>query len=195
MLRSLDTSWLRVASFAAVAIVAAVAGVRERRHVKAHPNLWPTFWFVTAFLFLAMAVARVGDFGELATRLGREQAITQGWYGDRRKYQAVVVGAVAGIWFVMVAVALWRVPERRRRYLPMAIVTLTLMCYAGVRSVSLHQIDSLLYRRDIAGARVVAVVDFIGVAVAMAVALWLPRSAPPPRHVLPRVALPPPHSP
>jgi hypothetical protein len=74
---------------------------------------------------------------------------------------------IGGIWFVTVVIALWRVPARRRRYLPAALSVFTLMCFIGVRLISLHGIDALLYRRDLGGARFGAVVELalLGVAV------------------------------
>jgi hypothetical protein len=82
----------------------------------------------------------------------------------------------------VVVVALWRVPERRRRYLPMAIVSFSLMCYAGIRVVSLHQVDTVLYRRHIAGAKVGSVVEILGIATAIVVTSWQTWSLSPPAH-------------
>ncbi|MDQ1423013.1 MAG: hypothetical protein QOD72_511 [Acidimicrobiaceae bacterium] len=169
MLGWLDSNGLRIAGYAAAAIAAFVAGRRERPLVGANPNLWPAFWFLTSGLFLFMALGRAADFAGLATDLGRSEAVAHGWYAERRKFQAALVGSLGAIWFVAVVVALWRVPERRRRYLPMAIVAFSLMCYAGIRVVSLHQVDAVLYRRHLAGAKVGSVVEFLGLATAIAV--------------------------
>ena len=149
--------------------------------LRANPNLWPTFWFLTSGLFLLMAVGRAADFGGIAAELGRNEAMSHGWYAERRKFQAAVVAALGAIWFVVVVVALWRVPERRRRYLPMAVVAFSLMCYAGIRIVSLHQIDAVLYRRHIAGAKVGSVVEILGLATAIVVTSWQASSVPPGR--------------
>jgi len=172
MLRWLDSNSLRVAGYTAAAAAAFLAGRRERPLVRANPDLWPAFWFLTAGLFLLMALGRAFDFAGVATDLGRSEAVSHGWYANRRKFQAAVVAALGAIWFVSVVVALWRVPERRRRYLPMAIVAFSLMCFAGIRIVSLHQVDGLLYRRHIAGAKVGSVVEFVGLVTAIAVTSW-----------------------
>ncbi len=172
MLRWLDSNWLRVAGYAAAALAAFLAARRERPLVRANPNLWPAFWLLTAGLFLLMAVGRAADFAGIATELGRSEAVSHGWYADRRKYQAAVVVGLGAIWFVAVVVALWRVPERRRRYLPMAIVAFSLMCFAGIRIISLHQVDAVLYRRHIGGAKVGSIVEFLGLATAIAVTSW-----------------------
>jgi hypothetical protein len=185
MLGWLDSNGLRIAGYAAAALAAFLAGRRERPLARVNPNLWPTFWFLTSGLFLLMAVGRAADFGGVATELGRSEALSHGWYAERRKFQALVVGSLGAIWFIVVVVALWRVPERRRRYLPMAIVSFSLMCYAGIRIVSLHQVDAVLYRRHIAGAKVGSVAEILGIGTAIVVTSWQtwslePRAQPAP---------------
>jgi hypothetical protein len=83
---------------------------------------------------------------------------------------------VGAIWFISVVIALWRVPARRRRYLPAFVVVFTLMCYAGIRLVSLHQVDALLYRRYFHGVKYDAVFELIGLAIAIVVCVTAPRA-------------------
>src|SRR4249920_1920226 len=97
----IDSNGLRVAGYAVVALAAFVAGLRERRRSRANPNLWPTFWFLTAGLLMVMAIGRAGNIADLAADIGRRQAVAEGWYDNRRKYQAIVVGLVAATWFVV----------------------------------------------------------------------------------------------
>jgi hypothetical protein len=129
-----------------------------------------------------MAVARATDLGGITTELGRSAAVEQGWYGDRRRYQGIGAAVVAFAWLVTVAVALWRVPARRRRYLPAAVAMFTLMCFIGVRLISLHQIDGLLYRRQLEGAQFGAVVELALLAVAVVLtAIPMPTAPAAPR--------------
>ena len=175
MLGGLDTSWLRSAGYLAVAAAAVWAGWREQRRVKDNPNLWPMFWYLTGLLFLVMGLGRILDIGGIVSEIGRLEARNGGWYNSRRKYQAMMVGAVGGIWFVAVLIALWRVPERRRRYLPMTLLSFTIICFAGIRVVSLHQIDGLLYRRGIAGLKFSAAFELLGLVLAFALTFWQPK--------------------
>jgi hypothetical protein len=183
----LGSNWLRVVAYAVAAACALLAGVRERLRSGVEDGVWPTFWFVTAGLFLLVVLARATDLGGWATALGRDEAVAHGWYSHRRKVQALVVGSIGVAWFLVVVAALLRFHVRRRRYLPAAIVVFSLMCLAGIRLVSLHQIDAVLYRRSIAGVKVGALMELVGVLVAVAVTFWRPRSpsvedleAPPP---------------
>jgi hypothetical protein len=171
----LDSNGLRVLAYTVAAIACVAAGVREVRYKRGRPELWPTFWFVTGAFFAVIALGRASGIAGLATELGRETAINQGWYDQRRKYQAMVVATVTGIWFITVVISLWRVPARRRRYLPEAIVAFSLLAFGGVRAVSLHQIDAVLYRLPIHGVKIDAIVDLTGVVLAIALTFWQPR--------------------
>jgi hypothetical protein len=164
-----------VAGYVAVAVAALWAGWREQSRAKSNANLWPAFWFLTAALFGLMAFGRATDLGGLATKVGRAEARDHGWYFDRQHIQVIVLASLAGLWFVAVVLALWRVLDRGFRYLPMAILTLSLMCFAAVRAVSLHQIDTLLDRRHIAGARIGDIAEGFALALALAATFWRPR--------------------
>jgi hypothetical protein len=170
----LDSEDVRVAAYLFATAVALVTWTRERRRARSNSSLWPTFWLLTAAIFLIMAIGRAVDLGDLLTRIGRDQAYAQGWYDNRRKIQAIVVAGVGALWVVTVAVALWRVPARQRRYLPAAIAVFTLMCFVGVRTISLHQVDALMYHRDFAGAQIGTVGELALLALAVIVTAWPP---------------------
>jgi hypothetical protein len=178
-----DSDGGRVLAYLVATAVALLAWWREHRRGRSDPGLWPTFWLLSAAFFLAMAVARAADLGGLATELGRSEAVEHGWYADRRRFQAYGAVLVAASWFVTVVVALWRVPARRRRYLPAALAMFTLMCFIGVRLISLHQIDSLLYRRQLGGAQFGAVVELALLAVAVVLTAVPPPTGRPVRLV------------
>jgi hypothetical protein len=171
----LESSWLRVAAYSVAAGAALVAGLRERERARVEVGVWPTFWFLTAGLFVIVAVGRAADLGQWVTQLGRGEAVSHGWYHHRRKVQVALVGAIGATCLVTVVVAMFRLPARRRRYLPAAVVVFTLMCFEGVRLVSLHQIDALLYRRHIGGVEVGTILELIGVSIAVAITFWQPR--------------------
>ena len=55
-----------------------------------------------------------------------------------------------------------------------AIAISGLVCFAAIRLVSLHQVDTLLYRRDFGGVHIVAIVETIGIALVVLSTLWNP---------------------
>jgi hypothetical protein len=131
-----------------------------RREDPHDPAAWPPFWYWTGALLLAMALGRAIDLGDVAGDELRAQARSGGWYESRRKFQSLVVAGLALAWLAIVFTAVWRVPERRRRYLPVIVAVVTLAAYAAVRVVSLHQIDGLLYRRRIGDVRYGTAIEF-----------------------------------
>jgi hypothetical protein len=167
-----DANWLRVCGYLLVALLCFVAVWREDRE---SPGSWPPFWMLTGALFVVMAVGRAGDIADLLTDAMRDRAVEGGWYESRRKLQGLVVAALGLTWFALVTTACWRVPARRRRYLPMIVIVLTIGFYAAVRIVSLHQVDGLLHRREIAGARYGTIFELSLLTVAGACSLWTPR--------------------
>jgi len=160
MVDVLDSSALRVAAYGLVAILSFVWGVRERRWCAAHcVDWWPRYWFMSAVLLVTMGIGRAGALGGVLSEIGREQARSSGWYDTRRTIQAAAVIAVTIVWLIGVTITVLRVPPRRRRYLPHVVLMSAAIAFAAIRLVSLHQIDGLLYRRDVAGVRVVAVLE------------------------------------
>jgi hypothetical protein len=168
-----DSTALAVALYALAGATALLLGVVEgQRAIASDPRFWPTFWFATGGLLLIMAAGRASNASDLLTELGRQQARSGGWYDVRRSFQAWVVGAVAAIWAVTVVVAVWRVPERRRRYLPTAVAVFTLVCYVGIRLISLHQVDALLHHRDVRGVAIGAMIEVSLLLLVIALTAW-----------------------
>jgi len=169
-----DSGNLRIGLYVVVACGALWWGVRERRRMKIERHdWWPTYWYTSAVLLATMAVGRAGSIGDLIGEAGRDQALDGGWYDTRRAIQSGVVLAVAIVWAIGVVVAIWRVPPRRRRYLPHALTVSALFAFAAIRIVSLHHIDSLLYRRDIADVRIVTWIEVsLLVATVIAAVVW-----------------------
>lgn len=170
MLTLLDDGAVRGLGYLLVACVALAHGLRERARVPdPEPDWWPTYWWCAAGVLLTLSLAVGGSLGDWLAELGRARARSGGWYDARRTLQATAVGGIAVGWVAGVLLAIWRVPPRRRRYLPHATVVSALLAFAGARAVSLHQLDALLYRRELAGVRVVAWVEVVLLLVALVV--------------------------
>jgi hypothetical protein len=167
-----DANWLRVCGYL---IVAGLCCLAVRREDPGSPGAWPPFWLLTGGLLVVMAIGRAGDIADFVTDAMRDRAVEGGWYESRRRFQGLVVAAMGMTWFILVMTACWRVPARRRRYLPMIVVVLTIGFYAAVRIVSLHQIDGLLHRREIAEVRFGTVIELALLFLAAMCALWTPR--------------------
>jgi hypothetical protein len=174
MLTWADQNWMRTIAYLVVGGLCLLAG---RREPNGNLSRWRPFWPLTATIFVIMALGRAGGLAEWIIGRFRGEAYEAGWYADRRPLQAAVVIALACAWLLCVLVACWRIPERRRRYLPMTVIVLTVGAYVAVRAVSLHQIDTLLYRRDVSGMRVGTLVEYAVLLIAGLGTLWAPQPA------------------
>ena len=178
MLEALNSNSWMVAAYIFVASLACLTGSREHSAQRGRhsTHLLPVFWYLTSALFVSMAIAHAGELGGAVADYARSGAYAEGWYESRRSIQVVVVVVVAALWALATVLALWRIPERRRRYLPMTIATTTLMCFSAIRLVSLHHVDTLLYRRSIEGLRIGVLIEFFLVSVAVVIIDWARRS-------------------
>ncbi len=160
----------QVMGYGMVAILATIAAFAEgAAPEQAHGRLWRFSLLLAAILLLVLAVASYGDLSDVLTGFGRKQAYRAGWYDTRRGLQAGVVIALFATWCVSVLVSIYAVPSRRRSFLPAVIGLFTIWGFVAVRLVSYHDIDAVLYRRHLAGARMVAFGE-VGLLVATAAA-------------------------
>lgn len=168
----LDTDGFGATAFASVAIAALVAwryeSVRSASIVDRHRRvLWPHFWLLLAVAYFAIALVLAADVVSTLGGIGREYARAEEWYESRRPFQVAAICVVAGAWLLTMIVGIWRVPERRRRYLPSALMLTTLVCFAVVRIISLHQVDTVFRRTQLGDVEVGTVVELIGIVVAL----------------------------
>ncbi len=175
MAEILDADWFRAAAFSAATLAAITAWRREsvrldRIGPAGRRVMWPTFWLLLGAVYASMAVALASDLAGRLGGLGREVARNDDWYDSRRPLQAAVVAAIGIVWLAVVVVGVWRVPERRRAYLPSALLCTTLACFAIVRIVSLHQVDTVVARTTIEGVPVGTVIELAGLAIAVVLA-------------------------
>ncbi len=168
----IDSDTIRTTVYLLVALLAFAAKSRERRFADADDDVLSWFWPLTGLLLLTLAIGRAADVAERVTELGRGQAIGAGWYRDRRGLQSWAVATLAVVWFVSVTAAVWRTPERRRRYLPMGVAVGSVMAYVAVRLVSLHQVDAVLYRTHVVGVRVGTIIELTLLGLAALATTW-----------------------
>lgn len=169
-----DSNTVRILGYVVVAVLLVLAHRREAARVGRRDGVWPAFWVWTCVFVLAMALGRAVEAGDVLASVGRQAARDRDWYESRRPLQAAVVGGVGSLWFVVVGLALWRTPERRRRYLPVGVMVLTLAAFAAVRVVSLHQVDALLHRTHVGGVRLGTIAEVTLLALTGVATFWTP---------------------
>ena len=125
-----------------VALAFATAVIVARRGAGAR-LVW--FWRGVAMFFLVMALYRAIGAEHLATDRLRQVATGEGWYDERQGGQAlltafgVLVLTAAAVWIGV----RWRAPWQLRLTM---LATVGYAVLSGLRLVSLHIVDSLLYR-------------------------------------------------
>ncbi len=156
----LNSESLSISLYLIAAILCVRGEYRERRmKLTSATVIWPWFWAAVGGLLVLMALARVGHVGGRLYFFGRREAEAGGWYGSRRPLQALVVAVLAVIALAITVVGGRRIGAEHRRYAPTLIVLLGLVLFSVVRVISLHQIDSVLYRRPIDRVRLGPVLD------------------------------------
>lgn len=172
MAELLDANSFRAGMFG-VATVAMVAAWRreqvslDRIEAAKHRVLWPVCWLLIGAIYASMALALGFNLSTSIGGVGRDLARSEEWYESRRPLQAAVVSIVGVAWLTVIVVGIWRVPQRRRRYLPSALLCTSLVCFAIIRLVSLHHVDRIVARTDVAGVPFGTVVELVGVVAAL----------------------------
>lgn len=169
----MNSELARVAAYVVATAVCVLAWRQERANRPVNDRaIWPRLWIATAGLLFGFAIARLLGAPSLITDVGRAEAHSAGLYGARRGFQSGLVAFIAVAWCAAVLLSVWRVPERRRRYLPAIVVVLAIVAFAAVRAVSLHHLDQILYNRPIWGVRGVVYVETSLLAVLVTLAAY-----------------------
>ncbi len=99
-------------------------------------------WMVVSALFLGLAAARVAHAGPWLGALLRRLARASQLYGDRRPLQVAVTLALAVFAVVALSVGLRYAWEALKRYRLAAGCVAAAIASAGIRFVSLHEVDA-----------------------------------------------------
>jgi hypothetical protein len=158
-------------------ICAAAAAWRSQQQ-GAHRAAETGVWLALAASLLLLLLLKEWDVHSALTNEGRELARERGWYAQRREQLLQIVYAVltAGVAAVFLAIVLL---GRLRARLALTVLSMgALVCFIAVRTLSLHQIDALLYRRFVHGVQInLALESALACAVGLAAVLTLLASS------------------
>jgi len=118
-----------------------------------------TFWFLFGSTLLFLAIAKLAGLQQLLGSHLRDLAREDGLYDLRRPYQRLANYAVVGfaVLAFVAGVVIW-VKRWFVLILPL-LVLVVLLAFTAIRAISLHSVDTLLYRTDLWGMRVGALVE------------------------------------
>lgn len=140
---------LIAASFYLVVLAGCMAAYIAARRFSQPSSHWRT-WALVAIGFLVLALLRLVGFEDAAREALRHLLALEGSYDNRRSFQRPVAAGILAVASAMVALGLmrqWQLARGRRNVaVVIALAGLTVMvAMLGLRLVSLHQIDMLLY--------------------------------------------------
>jgi hypothetical protein len=132
--------WVTVVAYLAASYACWRTAAAERRISERNP--W--FWRIFAVLLLLLGINKQLDLQSLITVIGRKMAAKQGWYQERKVYQAAFIAGVAVVGVLSVIGLGWMVRKSLRR-LGLALAGgVFLVSFVVIRASSFHKIDQLL---------------------------------------------------
>lgn len=159
--------WITVAAYALAAWLAwRNVGAARRTAVPA------TFWIVLAALMLALGINKQLDLQTWFSQTGRDLALSQGWYEQRRTVQAVFVALLAAAALAAVLAARHHWATLWHEYRAAFVGVCVLLTFIVIRAASFHHIDTIL-RSDLGATSLHHALEVAGVlAVAAGCAWW-----------------------
>jgi hypothetical protein len=135
----------------------------------------PVFWFVLAAFMAALCLNKVFDLLALVTIFLRKSARLEGWYAQRRSFQAVFVLASALIGLTCLAGSIYLLRGRWRQRGLACFAAVFLVTLIVVRTASYHPVDDILYHLPGIGNRMNAGLELTGAMLVSAGAVWTSR--------------------
>ena len=104
----------------------------------------PFPWVLAAVVMVALGLNKLLGTQEWILDHLRRDASSGGWYGSRRRYQAIVVAVIGAIGVVVTIMVARRLKGLSREAKSAVLALGLLVIYVAIRGVSLHQIDGVL---------------------------------------------------
>ncbi|MBN1653698.1 MAG: hypothetical protein JXA30_07970 [Deltaproteobacteria bacterium] len=154
--------WFTVFCYFAVAYLC-YRNARAPGEGRNRDGLTRTWWVITSMLIF-LGLNKQLDLQSLITQLGRQLAVEQGWYENRRALQRLFIMAIASAGITTLLLGGW-ILRRHLRSLALVFIGLTtLVTFIVIRAGSFHHVDSLLGYR-IVGLRMNWLLELGGLAI------------------------------
>ena len=132
------------------------------------------FWTLITMLFITLGLCRQFGLIHSITDWVREQAISGGWYRERRDFQFKIIVAVLVVGMLGLIVLGWMARHASRRNKLALFATITLLAFLAAAATSHHDLDALL-RHAILGLKLNWLAELAGITL-IAFAAWWPGS-------------------
>jgi len=155
--------WLTVAAYFTTALICCLAGRSDQRaHPQSGYSSQPALWFGLAWLLMLLGINKQLDLQTWFTLAIKSAARAQGWYEQRRLFQAAFIGALVIVGMVGLAMLCILVRNNLRQTVPALAGAVFLTCFVLVRGASFHHVDQMIGLR-LGGLRLNWVLELGGI--------------------------------
>lgn len=130
--------WITVVGYG----VGAALSLRCARRTVIGLEHW--FWVGSAIALVLLGINKQLDLQSLFAQIGRDMAMREGWYGERRVAQAAFIAALAVSGLFALAGLLWVVRRLHRATQAAGVGLVLLVVFIVIRGVSFHHIDQMV---------------------------------------------------
>lgn len=158
--------WATVGCYAVAAFLAMCAAIRE------HDGGERVFWAILVLALAALAINKQLDLQSALTATGRCISQFQGWYEDRRGFQARFILGLLGACAVLTVFLFWRMRRRLAANWLALLGFSFLIAFVAIRAVGFHHFDEIIQTK-VVDIRVNWILELGGIAMIALNALWL----------------------
>ncbi|WP_206080314.1 isopropylmalate isomerase [Pacificoceanicola onchidii] len=158
--------WATVAAYALAGCLALYASRVRRRDRR--------FWLFLGVLLLALCINKQLDLQSALTATGRCISKLQGWYDERRAFQAKFIIALLGISTLVLSIALYRMRRAFHRVGLALIGFAVLLTFVAIRAVGMHHFDAVI-RMELGGMRMNWILELSGILLILVNAIYAIR--------------------
>ena len=151
--------WVTVVVYFTVAIICLKAATTENANKSEK-----LFWFYLTFFLIALGINKQLDLQSLLTQTGKDLAIAQGWYKDRRFMQMGFI-ILIGLLGVTGTIILLKTYRNANTAIKIAFIgCIILFVFILMRASSFHHMD-ILINMELAGVRMNGILELGGLAI------------------------------
>ncbi|MFP4101938.1 hypothetical protein [Coleofasciculus sp.] len=137
--------WFTVVAYFITALLCLISALPHRLVLplqRVNQIRW--LWGFFAIFLLLLGINKQLDLQSLVTVLGKEIALSQGWYQQRRMVQTQFIVAIVIAALLLVSVIGRAIYAERQTYRLALLGLMFLSCFIVIRASSFHHIDTLI---------------------------------------------------
>ena len=157
--------WITFAAYFITSIASLILSYR-----KSDP-VFCSFWIALSLILLILGINRLLDLQSYFTGMGRVISREQGWYGNRRKVQYILVVATFAVTMVAIISIILKINFVSQQFIFPATGLLLLLGFLIIQAISLHRVDRLMKLRLI-GIKINWFFELCGIGIILVALLW-----------------------